>query len=165
VKRAADAPSFAVRWRAAFAVDELVRVLRIGAPLGAMFTLEVAIFAFVAIASLGLPGLAGFWGEVMALLSSFRPAESLSTPLFRAFMIAGGVGTILTAGYFLWMLQRVNMGTTPEKWKTAVIADVAAIEWVSWVPLLLGIVALGLFPALLTDVTQEPVNALLGLFK
>ena len=32
------------------------------------------IFAFVAIASLGLPGLAGFWGEVMALLASFtRP--------------------------------------------------------------------------------------------
>jgi len=122
------------------------------------------VFAFVAIASLGLPGLAGFWGEVMALLSSYSPAESLSAPLFRAFMIAGGIGTILTAGYFLWMLQRVNMGTTPEKWKTAVFADVAAIEWVSWVPLLLGIVALGVFPALLTDVTQEPVNALLGLF-
>jgi NADH-quinone oxidoreductase subunit M len=68
------------------------------------------VFAFVAIASLGLPGLAGFWGEVMALLSSYSPAEPLSTPLFRAFMIAGGVGTILTAGYFLWMLQRVNMG-------------------------------------------------------
>jgi NADH-quinone oxidoreductase subunit M len=77
------------------------------------------VFAFVAIASLGLPGLAGFWGEVMALLSSYSPAESLSTPLFRAFMIAGGIGTILTAGYFLWMLQRVNMGTLPEKWKSA----------------------------------------------
>jgi hypothetical protein len=32
------------------------------------------------------------------------------------------------------------------------------------VPLLVGIVALGLFPGLLTDVTQEPVNSLLGLF-
>ena len=31
--------------------------------------------------------------------------------LFRGFMVAGGIGTILTAGYFLWMLQRVNMGT------------------------------------------------------
>jgi NADH-quinone oxidoreductase subunit M len=122
------------------------------------------VFAFVAIASLGLPGLAGFWGEVMALLSSFSPAEPLSTPLFRAFMIAGGVGTILTAGYFLWMLQRVNMGTLPEKWKAEAFADVAAIEWVSWVPLLVGIVVLGVFPGLLTDVTQEPVNSLLGLF-
>ena len=33
------------------------------------------VFAFVAIASLGLPGLAGFWGEIMALLSSFNPNE------------------------------------------------------------------------------------------
>ena len=32
-------------------------------------------------------------------------------------MVLGGIGTILTAGYFLWMLQRVNMGTLPEKWK------------------------------------------------
>jgi NADH-quinone oxidoreductase subunit M len=122
------------------------------------------VFAFVAIASLGLPGLAGFWGEVMALLSSYSPAQSLSTPLFRAFMIAGGVGTILTAGYFLWMLQRVNMGTLPEKWKAEAFGDVAAVEWVSWVPLLVGIVVLGLFPSLLTDVTQAPVNSLLGLF-
>src|SRR5215208_5737887 len=89
------------------------------------------VFAFVAIASLGLPGLAGFWGEVMALLSSYSPAQSLSAPLFRAFMIAGGIGTILTAGYFLWMLQRVNMGTLPEKWKAEAFGDVAAVEWVS----------------------------------
>src|SRR5215204_3252084 len=122
------------------------------------------VFAFVAIASLGLPGLAGFWGEVMALLSSYSPAQSLSAPLFRAFMIAGGIGTILTAGYFLWMLQRVNMGTLPEKWKAEAFGDVAAVEWVSWVPLLVGIVGLGLFPGLLTDVTQAPVNSLLGLF-
>jgi NADH-quinone oxidoreductase subunit M len=79
-------------------------------------------------------------------------------------MIAGGVGTILTAGYFLWMLQRVNMGTLPEKWKAEAFGDVAAVEWVSWVPLLVGIVVLGLFPSLLTDVTQAPVNSLLGLF-
>src|SRR5439155_588342 len=35
------------------------------------------IFAFTAIASLGLPGLAGFWGEVTALLSSYSPAQVL----------------------------------------------------------------------------------------
>ena len=33
-----------------------------------------------------------------------------------------------------------------------------------WILLLLGIVVLGLFPSLLTDVTQAPVNSLLGLF-
>ncbi len=118
------------------------------------------VFAFVAIASLGLPGLAGFWGEVMALLSSFSPATGLSVGVFRAFMVAGGVGTILTAGYFLWMLQRVNMGVLPEKWKQAAFPDVVAVEWISWVPLLIGILALGVFPRLIFGVTNEAVGAL-----
>jgi NADH-quinone oxidoreductase subunit M len=126
------------------------------------------VFAFVAIASLGLPGLAGFWGEVMALLSSFEPASVLVdaglTGVFRAFMVAGGIGTILTAGYFLWMLQRVNMGTTPERWKAEAFPDIVAVEWVSWVPLLVAIVAFGLFPRLLFGVTQEPVDALIRVF-
>ncbi|GBC86898.1 NAD(P)H-quinone oxidoreductase chain 4 1 [bacterium HR12] len=124
------------------------------------------IFTFVAIASLGLPGLAGFWGEVMALLSAYRPAEVLADqlPLFRAFMVAGGIGTILTAGYFLWMIQRVNMGTVPERWRESPFPDVVAVEWVSWVPLLVSIVALGVFPRLLIGITDGPVGSLMGLF-
>jgi NADH-quinone oxidoreductase subunit M len=118
------------------------------------------VFAFVAIASLGLPGLAGFWGEVMALLSSYSPAEALHTGLFRVFMVAGGIGTILTAGYFLWMLQRVNMGTLPEKWRAEPFPDVLAVEWVSWAPLLVATVVLGVFPRLVLGVTQESVDAI-----
>jgi NADH-quinone oxidoreductase subunit M len=122
------------------------------------------VFAFVAIASLGLPGLAGFWGEVMALLSSYEPVEALNANLFRVFMVAGGIGTILTAGYFLWMLQRVNMGTLPERWRSEAFPDVIAVEWVAWVPLLVATVALGLFPRIVLGVTQEPVDALMQLF-
>jgi NADH-quinone oxidoreductase subunit M len=122
------------------------------------------VFAFVAIASLGLPGLAGFWGEVMALLSAFNPSSILDqsglTLWFRVFMVAGGVGTVLTAGYFLWMLQRINMGALPEKWREAGFGDIVAVEWVSWTPLLIATVALGLFPSLVFGVTQEPVEAL-----
>jgi NADH-quinone oxidoreductase subunit M len=122
------------------------------------------VFAFVAIASLGLPGLAGFWGEVMALLSSYEPAEALHTGWFRVFMIAGGIGTILTAGYFLWMLQRVNMGSLPDRWRSESFPDVVAIEWVSWAPLLVATVVLGVFPRIILGVTQEPVDAILHLF-
>ena len=121
------------------------------------------VFAFVAIASLGLPGLAGFWGEVMALLSSFSPntALGLSTSLFRGFMIAGGIGTILTAGYFLWMLQRVNQGVMPQRWKEHPFRDTLAVEWVSWVPLLVGILVLGIFPSIIFNATEHGVTALM----
>ena len=123
------------------------------------------VFAFVAIASLGLPGLAGFWGEVMALLSAFQPNEALldgQVGLFRALMVAGGVGTILTAGYFLWMLQRVNMGTMPERWNEHSLGDIHSVEWLSWTPLLVLILALGLFPRLIFGISQEAVSGLMG---
>ncbi|MGH2724039.1 MAG: complex I subunit 4 family protein [Actinomycetota bacterium] len=122
------------------------------------------ILAFTAIASLGLPGLAGFWGEVMALLSSYQPAAGLSLGLFRTLMVFGGIGTILTAGYFLWMLQRVNLGTVPELWRDRPLLDVTPIEYVSWAPLLVGIVLLGVFPRIVFGVTDEAVTALSAMF-
>jgi NADH-quinone oxidoreductase subunit M len=125
--------------------------------------LMASILAFTAIASLGLPGLAGFWGEVMALLSSYNPAEGLSVTLFRVLMVFGGIGTILTAGYFLWMLQRVNLGTVPDRWEPKRLADVNAVEWVAWAPLLVGIVLLGLAPGLILGVTSDAVASLIGL--
>jgi NADH-quinone oxidoreductase subunit M len=124
------------------------------------------IFAFTAIASLGLPGLAGFWGEVMALLSSYNPAEILSghLTLFRTLMVFGGIGTILTAGYFLWTLQRVNLGTLPDSWKETVLPDVTSTEMAAWTPLLAGILLLGLYPRLVLGVTNDAVTALAKIF-
>jgi NADH-quinone oxidoreductase subunit M len=122
------------------------------------------LLAFTAIASLGLPGLAGFWGEVMALLSAFNPFEGLSVGLFRTLMVLGGVGTVLTAGYFLWMLQRVNLGKVPERWQDKPLADVTALEYTSWAPLLLGILVLGIYPRIILGVTNEAVGSLIGLF-
>jgi NADH-quinone oxidoreductase subunit M len=124
------------------------------------------VFAFVAIASLGLPGLAGFWGEVMALLSSFNPNDFFLPGYvgwFRVLMVMGGIGTVLTAGYFLWMLQRINMGTLPERWREHGLSDVLAVEWVAWLPLLALIIVLGLFPAVVFNVTDNGVRGLLTL--
>jgi NADH-quinone oxidoreductase subunit M len=126
------------------------------------------IFAFVAIASLGLPGLAGFWGEVMALLGSFSPNTStiagLNVGLFRTFMVLGGIGTILTAGYFLWMLQRVNQGVAPDRWKEHGFRDILSVEWVSWTPLLAAILVLGLLPSIVLNSTEQGVNAIVHIF-
>ena len=93
----------------------------------------------------------------MALLSSFQPNEALLADhvgLFRGLMVAGGIGTILTAGYFLWMLQRVNMGTMPERWNEHALGDMNTIEWASWTPLLVLILTLRPVPA--PDLRHQP---------
>jgi NADH-quinone oxidoreductase subunit M len=142
------------------------QIAEIGGGMAQRMPKLAGVFAFVSIASLGLPGLAGFWGEVMALLSAFRPNEALlgdQVGLFRGLMVAGGIGTILTASYFLWMLQRVNMGTIPERWNEHALGDMNGIEWLSWTPLLVLILALGLFPRLIFGVSEEAVGAILGI--
>ncbi|MFD9814291.1 NuoM family protein [Streptomyces sp. NPDC059080] len=73
-----------------------------------------ALLAFAAVASLGIPGLAGFWGEMLAMFGAFHPAPGLSRPAFLTFMALAGLGTLLTAAYLLLVVRRVCMGATPE---------------------------------------------------
>ncbi|GAA3143428.1 NADH-quinone oxidoreductase subunit M [Planomonospora alba] len=81
-----------------------------------------SLLTFAAVASLGLPGLAGFWGEMLALLGAFQPAPGLSRPLFLVFMAVGGLGTVLTAAYFLVMLSRVTHGRPTETVRAPALA-------------------------------------------
>ena len=135
-------------------------IAEIGGGMSELMPKMAGIFAFVAIASLGLPGLAGFIGEFMALLSSFSPAAVLNVGLYRTFMVIGGIGTILTAGYFLWMLQRVNQGEAPVKWRDHHFRDILAVEWVSWVPLLALTLVLGLVPNIILNPTLHGADAI-----
>jgi NADH-quinone oxidoreductase subunit M len=118
------------------------------------------ILGFCAMASLGLPGLAGFWGEFPAVLSSYEPAEGLNLGLFRFFMVVAAIGTVLAAGYLLWMLQRVAMGKIPEEWQDAHIHDVHTPEWLAWLPLLLLLVALGVSPGAVFTVNDDAVQVI-----
>ncbi|MEO8324074.1 MAG: proton-conducting transporter membrane subunit, partial [Actinomycetota bacterium] len=123
-----------------------------------------SIFIYTAIASLGLPGLAGFWGEMLALLGSYQPGAGLSEELFRVLMVGGGIGTVLTAGYLLWTVQRVNLGRVPEKFAAGTgIFDVRPLELWAWTPLLILIVAAGVYPKLVLSVTDGAVQHLVGM--
>jgi NADH-quinone oxidoreductase subunit M len=116
------------------------------------------ILGFCAMASLGLPGLAGFWGEFPAILSAYAPAAGLSEPLFRTYMVVASVGTVFAAGYLLWMLQRVAFGTVKPEFEREHVHDIHLPEYVAWVPMLLLIVALGVYPHLLFRVTDDAVR-------
>ena len=118
------------------------------------------ILAFTAMASLGLPGLAGFWGEFMALVSAYNPLDGLSLGVFRTSMVLGAIGTVLTAGYMLWMLQRVNLGEPSEEWVGHDLPDVDRYEATAWVPLIILIVVIGFFPKVIFSSTTDTVTSL-----
>jgi NADH-quinone oxidoreductase subunit M len=124
------------------------------------------LLAYSAIASLGLPGLAGFWGEFLSLVGAYNPAEALSdmTTLYRILVVGGVIGTLLTAGYFLWLLQRVNLGRPSEEWESHSFKDLLPLEGIAWAPLLLLILVVGVFPRLLLDVTAPAVEKVARIF-
>ncbi|MEU9983902.1 NADH-quinone oxidoreductase subunit M [Streptomyces sp. NPDC050856] len=119
------------------------------------------LLAFGAVASLGLPGLAGFWGEVLALFGAFDPAPALSRPAFLTFMAVAAVGTLLTAAYLLLVVRRVCMGARPAADQPGV-ADIRTHEFVAWTPLAALTVLAGLWPALLLGLTDPAVQKLLA---
>ena len=116
------------------------------------------ILGFVTMASLGLPGLAGFWGEFPAILSAYQPAHGIPEETFRTYMVIAAVGTVLAAGYLLWLYQRTAMGEPREEFADdPEITDVTPFEWIAWAPLLAGIVLFGIAPGLIFDVTDPAV--------
>jgi len=116
------------------------------------------ILGLCTMASLGLPGLAGFWGEFPAILAAYQPAEGLSVELFRFYMVVAAIGTVLAAGYLLWLYQRTAFGVPSAEFENDEnIHDVELPEWIAWTPLLILIVVLGVYPNLIFRITDGTI--------
>ncbi len=114
-------------------------------------------------ASLGLPTLCGFIGEVYAVFGTFD-----SDVLYRAggynfiFGILAAAGAILTAGYILWMIQRVYLGS--ERPEYAGIADADRREVLILAPMAALAIALGILPKqTLLDFVSGTLNGILAI--
>jgi NADH-quinone oxidoreductase subunit M len=95
------------------------------------------LLTIVALSSIGLPGLNGFVGEFLVLLGSFGRypwATGLAT-----------TGVIFAAAYLLWALQRMIFNRL-DKSENEALTDLNRRELAVLLPLIVGIVWLGLFP-------------------
>ncbi|MFH1108613.1 MAG: NADH-quinone oxidoreductase subunit M [Planctomycetota bacterium] len=93
-------------------------------------------------ASLGLPGLCGFIGEVWVLLGTFDAGAKYAWAYPMAILAAAGV--ILTAGYILWLIRRVYLGKEREEY--ADYADASPRETFILVPMAVLCIAMGVLP-------------------
>ncbi|MEV6601306.1 NADH-quinone oxidoreductase subunit M [Actinoplanes sp. NPDC051346] len=114
------------------------------------------LLGFAAIASLGLPGLAGFWGEAFAVVA----AVERGGPLWLTLAVVAAIGGALTAAYFLRLLRRITHG--PAAPAVAGFPAVTRSEWLAWSPLILLTLVVGLVPALVLAAASDPVAALTG---
>ncbi len=115
-----------------------------------------AAFVVAGVASLGLPMLAGFVGEVVVFLGAFSK--------YAATTIVAVSGVVLAAGYILWMLQRVFFGPPKEQW--AHLGDARHwSEWLAMGAMTASIVAVGIYPQWIIDAIDHgvvPIASRLG---
>jgi NADH-quinone oxidoreductase subunit M len=146
---------------------------RVGGSLYARAPRLGGLLAFGAVAGLGLPGLAGFWGELLALYGSYHPAAGLSRGLYLVLLVAAGAGTVLTAAYMLGIVRKGCMGPglgggaveaaePGPRARIEALSDVSAIEVVAWSPLVALTLLTGLWPATVLAITDPAVRALFG---
>jgi NADH-quinone oxidoreductase subunit M len=110
-----------------------------------------ASLAFLGIfTSLGLPGLAGFWGEVLALLGAWQRYPVLT--------VISTIGLIVTAAFFLMTIRKVFFGPAQEKYRG--FPDVSLREWTCLAPFGALCVIAGVFPALLLNWMTPSIQSL-----
>jgi len=122
--------------------------------LGVKMPYYYGIMAVTGFASLGLPGLAGFWSEFFV----FRGAFAIM-PVFAAI---GALGIVVTAAYILWkIIQSLFLGPfNEERWGG--LKDMVLFEKVTMWPLILFMVFFGIYPTPILNLFNLATTALLG---
>jgi len=117
--------------------------------------LYTAFVGFAFMASLGLPGLSGFWGEAMTFMGAF--------PRYRALTVLAATGVIVTAAYHLWALQRMFLGKFREEWRKnkylepfgGKFPEINARELATLAPLAVLVLVLGFYPRPLLNMIDK----------
>lgn len=111
-----------------------------------------AFFVLFAFANCGLPGTSGFVGEVLVIMGAVKTNVLIAC--------AAGVSLILAASYTLWMIKRVLYGPVGNE-RVAALKDITARECLILLIMAVCVVAIGVYPAIITDYMQTSVADLM----
>ncbi len=114
-----------------------------------------AVFMLFTMGNVGLPGTSGFPGEILTMVGTFP---------VNAWVAAGAcLGVIVSAAYALTLYRRVAFGVI-ENPKLDGIADLDAREWVTFIPLVLATLIMGLAPSYVLDFTRTSAETIAAAF-
>jgi NADH-quinone oxidoreductase subunit M len=116
------------------------------------------IFSVAGLGALGLPTTSGFAAEFLVFVGSF---SSTTVAGIQVYTIFGVLGIVITAGYILWMLQRVFYGPALKQFDKAKDADILERGYIF--AFVAVIMLVGIYPAILTDVIKMGVMPVMGL--
>ena len=109
-----------------------------------------AVFLAMAMTAIGLPLLAVFISEFLAMRGAFE-----ANPVWAGW---AGLGIILNAGYMLWLYQRMFFGEI-ENEKNKLLPDLSGREWAYMLPLVIMSLWIGVYPGPFLRYIEKPVNS------
>ena len=123
--------------------------------LGRRMPFYSAMMSLALLASMGLPGLAGFISEFHALVGAFEK--------WGLWVAIASVGVLITAAYSLRTIGKMFMGNFNPKWED--LQDMNVREMVIIVPLAVLMVGLGLFPSVALNLMKETMVNMVALIQ
>jgi NADH-quinone oxidoreductase subunit M len=109
------------------------------------------VFMLFMMASIGLPGTAGFVGEFLVIIGSLQVNFWLA--------LLGGMGMILGAAYMLYLYRRIIFGRITRD-DLRDILDLSPREWVVFAPLIVLTLWMGIYPSSFTSFFDATVGAM-----
>ncbi len=109
------------------------------------------VFMVFTLASIGLPGTAGFIGEFLVIIGAAQINFWLA--------LLGGLGMILGAAYMLYLYRRVIFGSITHA-DLRHILDLSPREWTVFAPLVVLTLWMGVYPSSFTGFFDESVAAM-----
>ncbi|OGR83489.1 MAG: oxidoreductase [Elusimicrobia bacterium RIFCSPLOWO2_01_FULL_64_13] len=135
--------------------------------LGAKLPVYTGIMVLASMASLGLPGLAGFISEFLCFLGAFSANPEAvvfgNTPAFKLFTALSVIGILVTAAFFLRMIEKVFLGPFNAKWES--LKDMSPRELAAVVPLTALTIWIGVWPQWLLSLMNSTVEQMVAFIR
>jgi NADH-quinone oxidoreductase subunit M len=111
------------------------------------------VFMVFTMASVGLPATSGFVGEMLVLVGAYQASQWAT--------LGAASGLILGAAYMLWLYRRVMYGPVANH-DVEQLQDLSVREWMLFVPLILSVLVLGIYPKPVFNLISAPVLQILA---
>ena len=130
------------------------RIVQYYGGLASVMPLYITIFLFFTMANISFPGTSSFVGEFLILIGSFKVNTTIT--------FLGATGVIIGGAYSLWLFNRIAFGNLKIQY-TNKFLDLSPREFIVFLPLIIGTLAIGVYPSIFLNSLHMSVNYLIEL--
>jgi NADH:ubiquinone oxidoreductase subunit 4 (subunit M) len=129
-----------------------VRSLKYFGGLANVYPLFAIVFLIFSLANISFPGTSSFVGEFLILVGSFKVNTTIT--------FLGATGVIIGGAYSLWLFNRIAYGNIKTQY-TQHFLDLSPREFITFFPLILGTIIMGIYPTIFLSFMHMSVNNLI----